>query len=254
MCLSDSLIEMNEDQYIVRIERLRKKFGETIALDDLSLEVKRGEFFAFLGPNAAGKTTTIRIMTGLLEPTSGRVIIGGRDIQTDSAGAKELIGYVPDVPYLYGKLTVREFAEFVMAIYGLCLDRRRGEVLNSFGLQRYMSSLIEECSHGIRQRIVLAIALMHDPELIVLDEPFVGLDPKTAILVKRTLKDRVRQGATVFVSTHTLAIAEELADRIAIIDGGKLIAVGTSLELSITSGSNGRLEDTFMKLTEERNQ
>lgn len=237
---------------MISIENLRKEFGGTVVLDDLSLEVERGEFFAFLGPNAAGKTTTIRIMTGLLESTSGRVVIGGHDIKTESSEAKKIIGYVPDVPYLYGKLTVGEFAEFVMAIYGLKLDARRREVLEIFGLQKHLSSLTEDCSHGIRQRVVLATALIHDPGVIILDEPFVSLDPKTAILVKRMLRQRVREGATVFMSTHTLAIAEELADRIAIIDGGRLIAVGTSRELSDASGSDGGLEDTFMRLTEEK--
>lgn len=237
---------------MIKIENLRKEFGGVPALEGLSLKVERGEFFAFLGPNAAGKTTTIRIMTGLLEPTSGSVIIGGHDIQTESSEAKKIIGYVPDIPYLYGKLTVGEFAEFVMAIYGLDLNAGRMGVLDAFGLQRYMADLIEGCSHGIRQRIVLATALMHDPELIILDEPFVGLDPKTAVLVKRTLSQRVRGGATVFMSTHTLAIADELADRIAIMDEGKLIAVGTTRELSLASGSDGRLEDTFMRLTEEK--
>jgi len=237
---------------MIRIEKLRKEFGAVVALDDLSLEVGKGEFCAFLGPNAAGKTTTIRIMTGLLEATSGRVTIGGHDVRGESAEAKRLIGYVPDVPYLYGKLTVGEFAEFVMAIYGLQLDGVRQGVLDRFGLGPYMSSLTEDCSHGIRQRLVLATALMHDPEVIILDEPFVSLDPKTAVIVKETLTQRIREGATIFMSTHTLALAEELADRIAIIDGGRLIAVGTPSELSVASGSDGGLEDTFMKLTEER--
>jgi len=219
---------MKDDQSMIRIERLCKEFGGILALDGLSIEVKRGEFFAFLGPNAAGKTTTIRIMTGLLEPTSGSVIIGGHDIQTGSSEAKKIIGYVPDIPYLYGKLTVGEFAEFVMAIYGLDLNAGRRGVLDAFGLKRYMA------------------------DLIILDEPFVGLDPKTAVLVKRTLSQRVLGGATVFMSTHTLAVAEELAGRIAIMDGGKLIAVGTTRELSLASGSDGRLEDTFMRLTEEK--
>jgi ABC-2 type transport system ATP-binding protein len=231
---------------------LTKRFGAKLAVNNLNLEVKRGEIFAFLGPNAAGKTTTIKLLTGLLKPTEGSALICGYDVQKDYIKAKSILSYIPDIPYLYERLTGREFLRFVSEIYLLDekdANRKINELLRFFDMDIYADILIEEYSHGMCQKIVICAALLHNPEVIIVDEPMVGLDPKTSRLVKDIFKDNARKGVTVFMSTHTLSIAEEICDRVAIIDNGNLIAIGTIDELRKTSGIDGRLEEIFLKLT-----
>jgi len=237
---------------MIKISELTKRFGSKIAVDNLNLEIKKGEIFGFLGPNAAGKTTTIKLLTGLLKPTSGTASICGYDIQRDYVKAKSMLSYIPDTPYLYEKLTGREFLRFVSEIYLMDRkksERRTEELLDFFNIESYADLLIEEYSHGMRQKVVICAALLHNPEIIVVDEPMVGLDPKTSRLVKDVFKDSAKNGVTIFMSTHTLSVAEEICDRIGIIDKGKLIAIGTINELKKTSGIEGRLEEIFLRLT-----
>jgi len=240
---------------MIKISNLTKRFGDLIAVDKLSLEIEKGEFFAFLGPNAAGKTTTIKLLIGLLKPTQGNVYIGGFDIQKDYVQAKALISYIPDFPFLYDKLTAREFLEFIKKLYPNQNipkpDKLMNELLSQFGLTPYQDNLIEYYSHGMKQKLVFAAALLHGPQVMIIDEPMVGLDPHSTRIVKDILKVKSKQeGVTIFLSTHTLAVAEELADRIGIIDKGKLIALGTQSQLGESSGG-GKLEDIFLRLTEE---
>lgn len=237
---------------MIRTEHLTKDFGNFRAVDDLNLEIGAGEFFAFLGPNGAGKTTTIKLLTGLLKPTAGRAFIGGFDIQQQPIEARRLLAYVPDMPFLYDKLTPREFLRFVGELYGMergRIERGIGELFELFSLTEHANAQIETLSHGTRQRLVIASALLHDPKVFIIDEPMVGLDPRSARVVKDVLKERSRNGMTVFLSTHILHIAEELADRIGILHNGRLIAVGTMEELRIASGVMGALEDAFLTLT-----
>jgi ABC-2 type transport system ATP-binding protein len=240
---------------MIETEHLTKRFGTLVAVNDLNFKIAPGEFFAFLGPNAAGKTTTIKLLTGLLKPTSGRALIGGHDIHEDPIAARQLISYVPDLPFLYDKLEPMEFMGLVGQLYGM--DRREvmrasEKLFETFGLRETRGQLIETLSHGTRQRVVIASALLHDPKVIIIDEPMVGLDPRSARVVKDVLKARSRAGTTVFLSTHVLHIAEELADRIGILNRGKLIAVGTMNELREASGEGGALEDAFLALTREQ--
>jgi len=238
---------------MIKTVGLCKYFGKKKAVQDLDLEIKKGEFFTFLGPNAAGKTTTIKMLTGLLKPTSGASYIKGMDIQKQFIEAKRIIGYIPDTPFLYDKLTPREFIELVGTLYGLereHLFKVREDYFDFFGLREVVDVLIENLSHGLQQRIVYIAALIHKPEVIFIDEPLVGLDPHSIHLIKRLLKKKTSEGTTIFMSTHILSIAEELADRIAIIDKGELIAQGTADELTQKSGISGKLEDVFLKLTQ----
>jgi ABC-2 type transport system ATP-binding protein len=242
---------------MIRTEHLTKSYGALTAVNDLNLDIAQGEFFAFLGPNGAGKTTTIRLLTGLLKPTSGRALIGGYDIQQDPIEARKLMSYVPDFPFLYDKLQPLEFMGFVGELYGMGpaeIRRASEELFETFDLEDTGSQLIENLSHGTRQRLVIASALLHHPKVIIIDEPMVGLDPRSARVVKDVLKARSRAGVTVFLSTHILHVAEELADRIGILNHGRLIAVGTMNELRQASGSGGALEDTFLTLTREAAQ
>src|SRR5271170_7733601 len=237
---------------MIELIHLSKHFGELIAVDDISLTVPRGEFFAVLGPNAAGKTTTIKILTGLIKPTSGSARIGGFDVQTHPLEARRRLAYVPDFPFLYEKLTPWEFFRFTGQMFQMDNPRIQSaakELIARFSLEAYVNKPIEGLSHGTRQRVAIVSALLHDPEVFVIDEPMVGLDPQHARVVKDILKERSQAGMTVFVSTHQLSIAEEMADRIGIINGGKLIAVGTRDELRARSGSSGHLEDIFLSLT-----
>jgi ABC-2 type transport system ATP-binding protein len=242
---------------MIRTEHLTKKYGSLTAVQDLSLNIAQGEFFAFLGPNGAGKTTTIKLLSGLLKPTSGRVVVCGYDIQTEPVEARKLISYVPDMPFVYDKLQPMEFLAFVGQLYGMdraVTQRKADELFDVFDLDETREQLIENLSHGTRQRVVIASALLHDPKVIIIDEPMVGLDPRSARVVKDVLKQRSRAGTTVFLSTHVLHIAEELADRIGILNRGRLIAVGTMDELRKASGRLGALEDTFLTLTREEEQ
>ena len=240
---------------MIKIENLKKCYGDLTAVDDLSLEVGAGEFFAFLGPNAAGKTTTIKILTGLLKPTSGTASICGYDIQKDYLKAKSIISYIPDFPFLYDKLTGREFLDFVCGLYPVkdsaAQLRDREKLMEDLGLKAHENQLIENYSHGMSQKLVFAAAFLHEPRVMIIDEPMVGLDPHSSRIVKNILKEKSKQGVTVFLSTHTLSVAEELADRIGIIDRGKLLCAGTLRELSETAGIKGRLEDVFLRITEE---
>ncbi len=218
----------------------------------LDLEVEPGEIFAFLGPNGAGKTTTIKMIVGLLRPSEGSVAVCGYDMATQAIQAKETLSYVPDQPYLYEKLTAREFLHFIADIYNI--ERDVGDVkvarmIELFELGEFVDQLAENYSHGMKQRVVMAAALLHDPRVIVIDEPMVGLDPRSARLLKNILTQRAREGACVFMSTHTLSVAEDIADRVGIIDRGDLVALGTIDELRGRAQVEGRLEDVFLAIT-----
>jgi ABC-2 type transport system ATP-binding protein len=242
---------------MIRTHHLTKKFGALTAVDGLNLDIAQGEFFAFLGPNAAGKTTTIKLLTGLIKPTAGTAVVGGYDIQRESVAARRLISYVPDFPFLYDKLEPMEFMLFIGELYGMsqpAAARGSEELFAKLDLDTARGQLIENLSHGTRQRLAIASALLHDPRVIIIDEPMVGLDPRSARTVKNELKQRSRAGVTVFLSTHTLTVAEELADRIGILHRGRLVAVGTMEQLRQTSGELGALEDAFLTLTREEEQ
>jgi ABC-2 type transport system ATP-binding protein len=237
---------------LIEIRSLTKRYGEKTAVDNLTLDVFGGEIFGFLGPNGAGKTTTIKAIVGLLRPTSGTVRVAGSDVQTQPLLAKAASGYVPDEPNLYPKLTGRELLRFVADLYGIPaprVDRRSEELLRLFDLTAVADDTIDSYSHGMRQKASLATALVHDPRLLVLDEPTVGLDPKSARLIKDILRQLADRGAAVFLSTHILEIAERMCDRIGIIHQGRLIAVGTMAELRALGKGEGRLEDIFLTLT-----
>lgn len=242
---------------MIETENLSMRYGELLALDGLDLQIGKGEFFAFLGPNAAGKTTTIKLLTGLMRPTAGRARICGFDIQEEPIEAKKRIGYVPDVAEFYDKLTPLEFMGFIAELFEVDpagAAKRTPELLEQFSLTNYAAQRIENLSHGTRQRLAIASALLHDPEVIVIDEPMIGLDPKNARVVKEELKARSLAGTTVFLSTHLLNVAHELADRIGIVNHGRLLAVGTVDEIrDRVEGGRGRsLEEVFLELTEAR--
>jgi ABC-2 type transport system ATP-binding protein len=235
----------------VQLDHLTKRFGAKPAVEDLVLDIPPGEIFGFLGPNGAGKTTTIKMLTGLLQPTAGRALVGGHDLQREPVAAKALIGYVPDEPLLYTRLTAREFLRFIADVYAVepaTAERRSLELFKLFELDERADDLIESFSHGMRQKTALIAALLHDPRLLVLDEPTVGLDPRSARMIKNILRRLAERGAAVFMSTHILEIAERMCDRVGIIQGGRLIAVGTMAELR-QSGGEQSLEDIFMALT-----
>ena len=238
---------------LIKTERLTKRFGAATAGDNLNLEVKAGEIYGFLGPNGAGKTTTIRMLAGLLEPSGGRAVICGYDINREAPQAKALIAYVPDQPKLYGKLTAREFLAFIAALYRMPaeLSRQRAEeLLEMFGLQDRADELLEGFSHGMKQKVMLAAALIHQPRVLLLDEPTVGLDPRSARLLKDVLQEMARQGAAVFLSTHILEIAERMCHRVGILKEGRLIAQGSPNELRRQVGHGEEsLEDIFLELT-----
>jgi len=237
---------------MIELIHIVKRFGDVVAVNDLSLTVNRGEFFVVLGPNAAGKTTTIKILTGLIRPTSGSARVAGFDIQAQPLDVKQRMAYVPDFPFLYDKLTPWEFFRFMGQLFRMDLARiqKTGrELIDRFNLGEFSNKTIEGLSHGTRQRVAIVSALLHDPEVFVIDEPMVGLDPHHARVVKDVLKERSVHGMTVFLSTHQLSVAEELADRIGIIHQGKVVAIGTPAELRQQSGSEGPLEKSFLALT-----
>ena len=239
---------------MIAITDVTKRYGPKIAVQDLSLHVPAGELFAFLGPNGAGKTTTIKMLCGLLFPSTGTVQVGGFDLALQGDQARALISYVPDQPYLYEKLTGREFLQFTADLYGMPPEKSRekiAEVIDLFHLEEFADDLTERYSHGMRQRTVFAAALVHEPKLLIADEPTVGLDPKSIRELKTLLRQLASDGMTIFLSTHTLDIAEELADRIGIIDHGRLIGCGTLTDLRKQAAMDGSLEDLFMKITEE---
>ncbi len=238
---------------MLRIEHLTKRFGAKTALDGLSLEVAAGELYAFLGRNGAGKTTTLKCVAGLLRPTAGRIVVDGHDVVAEPLEAKAILSYVPDQPYLYEKLSGREFLGFVGRLYGMSPEactERIAALLGMFEAEEWADDLTESYSHGMRQRIVLSAALLHDPKVIIIDEPMVGLDPRSARTVKRVLRERVAAGCAILMSTHTLSVAEEVADRIGIIERGRLLVEGTHAELRRAAPSSERLEDLFIQLTD----
>jgi ABC-2 type transport system ATP-binding protein len=238
---------------MIRLTQLSKRYGAFTAVRDLSLEVPAGTLYGFLGPNGAGKTTTLRMIAGILKPTAGRVEIAGEDIHERPLAAKARLGYIPDRPFVYDKLTGAEFLRFTAALYGqegLAVDRRIAELLELFELTPWADELTESYSHGMRQKLIISSALVHRPEVIVVDEPMVGLDPRSGRLLKDLFRQFVDRGGTVLMSTHTLEIAEGMCDRIAIIRAGELVAHGTMAELrEQTASGNATLEDMFLRLT-----
>jgi len=239
---------------MIEIRGLNKRFGRTHAVRDLDLSVPRGELFCLLGPNGAGKTTTMKILVGLLRPTSGCALIGGHDIQREPEAVKRLIGYIPDMPYLYDRLTPGEFFEFIGDLYDLPRDevrRAMRETFALFGLLDYRSALIKELSHGMKQRLIYACTFLHDPRVLFIDEPLVGLDPHTIRLIKDMLLRKARDGVTIMLTTHILSLAEDVADRIGIVSRGRLIALGTLSELAARAGGKRNLEESFLHLTAE---
>ncbi len=239
---------------MIELRNVSKRYGDKLAVENLSLHVAAGELFAFLGPNGAGKTTTIKMICGLLFPTAGEVRVGGFDVVKEGDKARELLSYVPDQPYLYEKLTGREFLHFIAELYGMPTDEaklRIAEMIDLFNLHDFVDDLTERYSHGMRQRTVFAAALVHQPRVLIVDEPTVGLDPRSIRLLKDLLRAEANRGTTVFLSTHSLDVAQELADRIGIVDHGKLITCGTLEMLRKQAALDGSLEDVFLKLTEE---
>ena len=239
---------------MIDLKHVTKRYGQFVAVQDLDLHVPDGQIFAFLGPNGAGKTTTIKMLCGLLFPTEGTVAVGGYDLREQGDDARKLISYVPDQPFLYEKLTGREFLQFTCDLYGIAPEHAREQmarVIELFHLNTFVDDLTERYSHGMRQRTVFAAALVHEPQLLIADEPTVGLDPKSIRELKVLLRDLARTGVTIFLSTHTLDIAQELADRIGIIDHGRLLFQGNLDELKKQAERDGSLEDLFMKITEE---
>ena len=231
---------------------LCKDYSGFKAVDGVSLHVRPGEIYGFLGPNGAGKTTTIRMLIGLLHPTAGRVIINGHDLMKEPVAAKSVVGFIPDRPYLYEKLTGEEFLRFMGGLYGVDgdLGGRITELLRFFDLQDWRQELIQSYSHGMKQRLVMASALIHRPKAIIVDEPMVGLDPRGARLLKDAFRNLAREGCAIFMSTHTLEIAEQMCDRIAIINCGRIVATGTMTELRTSSHAqeNAHLEEIFLSL------
>jgi ABC-2 type transport system ATP-binding protein len=238
----------------VRLESITKSFGRQVAVRDLSLSLRGGEIFAFLGPNGAGKTTTMKVTTGLLRPDRGTVDICGLSMQRQAQAAKQQIAYIPDLPFVYEKLTGREFIRFTREMYGVpeaAGEQRLSAYCQRLGMDGFLDQLCETYSHGMKQKVALAAALIHEPRVLVVDEPMVGLDPRTARVIKDIFRELADAGHTVFMSTHTLDVAEDLADRIGIIHHGRLVALGTLTELREQARLDGRLEDVFLRLTEE---
>jgi ABC-2 type transport system ATP-binding protein len=242
---------------VIELTDLTKRYGQTLAVDHLSLRVGEGEIFGFIGPNGAGKTTTIRMMAGVLGPTEGAVRIGGIAMAAAPEAAKRIIGFIPDRPFLYEKLTGLEFMRFIADLYGFenGLFRERADgLLRRFSLSAWGDHLIESYSHGMKQRLIFAAVLLHEPRLIIVDEPMVGLDPAGIRMVKDLFRQLAEAGTTIFMSTHTLEIAADLCHRIGIIHRGRLVALGTTGDLRGTARlEEGDLEEVFLRLTEKEN-
>ena len=237
---------------MITLENITKIYSGRKAVDDLNLQISQGTIFGFIGPNGAGKTTTIKMMAGVLKPTKGRILINGLDIAKEPSRAKMIIGFIPDRPFLYEKLSGKEFLKFKAGLYGItgdALHERIDALLGLFELTEWADELIEAYSHGMKQRLVIASAMIHEPKVIIVDEPMVGLDPKGAKLVKDIFRDWARGGATVFMSTHTLALAQEVCGEVAIVNRGRIVASGTSEELGRQAGVKGNLERIFLKIT-----
>jgi ABC-2 type transport system ATP-binding protein len=238
---------------MIRLEGLTKAYGKFVAVNHIDLHVPRGELFGFLGPNGAGKTTTLRMIAGIMRPTAGRIWLGDDDLLANPMKAKARLGFIPDRPFVYEKLTGAEFLRFVAGLYrqdGEVVEKRIDELLEVFELSMWKHELVESYSHGMRQKLIISSALIHRPECIVVDEPMVGLDPKAARLLKDIFRQFVERGGTVLMSTHTLEVAEAMCDRIAIIQRGNVVARGTMAELrQQTATGDGTLEELFLKLT-----
>lgn len=240
---------------MIELSDITKRFGSLVAVQHVSLTIPAGEFFALLGPNAAGKSTTLRILCGLLSPDSGHARICGHDVQTHPTLARQDLAFVPDLPYLYDKLTPGEFLRFIGRIFRMpasAMEQSIMEMVGRFHLEPHLDKAIDTLSHGTRQRVALSAALLHAPKVIVIDEPMVGLDPQHARAVKDALRERTKAGATVLLSTHQISVAEEMADRIGIMHEGSLIALGTHQELRERSGQNGPLEAAFLAITQAK--
>src|SRR5438874_8690376 len=240
---------------MIKLTKLSKQYGSFTAVDAINLEVPRGELFGFLGPNGAGKTTTLRMIAGILRPTAGEISVAGVDLLADPIGAKQRLGFIPDRPFIYEKLTGTEFLRFVAGLYdqeGPDVEHRARELLALFDLEEWRDELVESYSHGMRQKLIISSAFVHRPEVIVVDEPMVGLDPKAARILKDLFREYTRRGHTIMMSTHTLEVAEAVCDRIAIIQSGRIRAQGTmdDLRATATAGAAG-LEHIFLKLTGE---
>ena len=236
---------------MIKLINLTKLYGKLTAVNGINLEVAQGEVFGFLGPNGAGKTTTIKMMAGLLQPPSGSALIGGYDVQQEPLKAKFITGFIPDRPFLYEKLTATEFMHFVAKLYDMNDPKTRiSELLGLFGLSEWADELVENFSHGMKQRLVMASSLLHKPQVLVVDEPMVGLDPRGARLVKDIFKDLASTGVTIFMSTHTLEIVEQMCTRVAIINKGDVIAKGSVEDLGrMARMPNSHLEPIFLRLT-----
>jgi ABC-2 type transport system ATP-binding protein len=237
--------------------RLTKRYGSTLAVDALDLAVAPGELFCFLGPNGAGKTTTIKMLVGLVRPTAGSAAIGGFDVQGRPLEAKSLLGYIPDTPYLYDKLTGREMLRMVAGLYRM--DARTAadlaqEQLERFEIAQVADRPIEGYSHGMKQKLSFAACFLHRPSVVVIDEPWVGLDPQSIRRIRDDLRRRTREGLTVLLSTHSLALAEQLADRVGILHRGRLLALGSVDQIRSDAGGGGSLEDVFLGLTAEEEE
>jgi ABC-2 type transport system ATP-binding protein len=238
---------------VIEIKNLTKKYGRTLAVDHLNLTVEKGELFGFIGPNGAGKTTTLHMMAGILGATEGTVSLAGINVAQEPEKAKQMVGFIPDRPFLYEKLTGMEFMGFIGDLYGVSeedLHAKSEELLLMFSLYDWGDHLIESYSHGMKQRLIIASALLHNPEIIIVDEPMVGLDPAGIRMVKNIFRNLADKGTTIFMSTHTLEIAEDLCDRIGIIHNSRLIALGTTGDLRGTARlEEGDLEEVFLRLT-----
>ncbi len=239
---------------MIRFEQVSKNYGAVEAVKNLDFSVEKGVCFGFLGPNGAGKTTTIKMLTGILIPTGGRILIDGHDIQREPDKAKQLIGFIPDKPFIYDKLTGAEFLDFILDIYKIgrkTAEPKRRELLKVFALADWQNELVENYSHGMKQKLVITGVLIHNPLVMVIDEPMVGLDPHGHKIVKHLLREFCANGNTIFMSTHTLSVAQELCHRISIIDKGNIIATGDIGELrSQAHADSDQLEQIFLKLTE----
>lgn len=238
---------------MIELKNLTKTFGHVVAVNRLNLSISKGEIFGFIGPNGAGKTTTLRMMSGILSPTEGSVNIGGISVAREPEAAKKKMGYIPDRPFLYEKLTGMEFLQFTADLFEVKEDRfelQSGALLKKFSLYEWKNELIESYSHGMKQRLIISAALLHEPEVLVIDEPMVGLDPAGVRMIKNLFRELAVRGTTLFMSTHTLSVAEDLCDRIGVIHKGMLIATGTVDELKqLARVQEGDLEEVFLILT-----
>ncbi len=245
--------DMTDSQDAIRLSGVRKEFSGTVAVQHLDLTIQCGEIYGFLGPNGAGKTTTIKMIAGLMRPTEGDISVRGIDVLRDSRAARKRLAYVPDQPYVYDKLTGREFLEFVGRMYNVGEEEIAAKIeqfADLFEMHGYLDDLGESYSHGMKQRVVLSATFLHEPDVVLVDEPLVGLDPESSRLVRRLFRDQVEQGNTIFMSTHVLSIAEDVADRIGMIKDGELIEEGTLDELQQRTGrANAGLEELFLNIT-----